>query len=213
MWKELSEETNEYYFKNIISFLKKEQAEGKTLAPNKDDIFRVFRSLPYQDVKVVILGQDPYPTPGHANGLAFATNGQQTPKSLLNIFKEIESEFGSKPKSNDLLNWLKQGVFLLNTSLSTIEGKTFAHKEIWQPFTDSVIRKINEKEDPVVFMLWGKPAQDKKRLITSSHHLILESPHPSPLSAYRGFFGSNIFLKCNEFLIKNGKLPIDWTES
>lgn len=213
MWKELNNVTSSEDFKNILNFLKEEIRKGKKLAPHKDNVFRVFKDQNFNNVKVVILGQDPYPTPGHANGLAFATNASQTPKSLQNIFKEIEMEYGSKPKNNDLLNWQKQGVFLLNTSLSTLEGETFAHKKIWQSFTDAVIRSINDRKDPVVFMLWGKPAQDKAKLITNPKHLILMTSHPSPLSAHRGFLGSNIFKQCNDFLEKHRINSIDWTKS
>lgn len=213
MWDELKEELNKEYFKKIMKFIDSELASGKKIAPQRKDLFKIFETVKYEDVKVVILGQDPYPTPGHANGLAFATNDSKTPKSLQNIFKEVQSDIGTLPKNNDLTNWLSQGVFLLNTSLSTIEGETFAHKQIWQPFTDEVIKLLNQRQDPVVFILWGNPAQDKKKFITSKQHLVIETVHPSPLSAYRGFFGSKVFSKANEFLIKNHKDPIDWGNS
>lgn len=213
MWDELKDETEKPYFKKILSFLKSEMRH-KEIAPSKDFIFRAFSLIEYKDVKVVILGQDPYPTKGHANGLAFAVNeGVKTPKSLANIFKEIESDTGKKPSKNDLLGWVDQGVFLLNTSLTTIEGETFAHKDVWQPFTSAVIQKLNERNDPIIFVLWGKPAQDKKKLITNPNHIIIETPHPSPLSAYRGFLGSKMFSKVNHLLEKMGHAPIDWSKA
>lgn len=213
MWIELKQETKKASFSQILSFIKSEIQNGKKITPPLNQIFRVFNEIDFKDVKVVILGQDPYPTPGDANGLAFATNAKKTPKSLVNIFKEIEIEYGVLPKNNNLLNWLKQGVLLLNTSLSTIEGETFAHKEIWQPFTDSVIRSLNDHPNRLVFILWGKYAQEKKKFIDQNKHLILETVHPSPLSAYRGFFNSNIFKKSNTFLKENNIKEIDWTNS
>lgn len=166
----------------------------------------------YDDVKVVILGQDPYHEKGQANGLAFSVNnGVKMPPSLKNIFKELQDDIGGELRTNtDLTDWAEQGVFLLNSSLTVIEGRPNSMTDIWNTFTDSIIKLLNSKEKPIVFVLWGKNARSKKKLIDANKHFIIESAHPSPLSAYRGFFGSKPFSKVNEYLISTGQVPIDW---
>jgi len=180
--------------------------------PNSADIYNAFKKTSYDDVKVVILGQDPYHEEGQANGLAFSVNnGVKMPPSLKNIFKELQDDVGGKFRTNtDLTDWAEQGVFLLNSSLTVIEGRPNSMADIWNTFTDSIIKLLNNKEKPIVFVLWGKNARDKKKLIDTKKHFIVESAHPSPLSAYRGFFGSKPFLKVNEYLISTGQVPIDW---
>lgn len=179
--------------------------------PPKKDVFSAMKTVDYKDVKVVIIGQDPYHGAGQANGMAFAVNkGVALPPSLVNIFKEIESEYGVAPKGSTLTGWAKQGVLLLNTVLTVRESQPQSHASYgWQQFTDAVIECCNNREEPMVFMLWGANAISKKRLI-SGKHLVLESVHPSPLSAYRGFFGCNHFVKANEFLEANGLHAVDW---
>ena len=200
--------------KDSISTLKKKidlvYKTSKTY-PKASNMFRVFREVPYDDIKVVILGQDPYHNPGQANGLAFAVNENITlPSSLRNIFKEIESDLGKKPTDRTLIPWAEQGVFLLNTYLTVQENQPLSHKDIWEEFTDAVIKSIGNSDEPIVFILWGSKARKKKSLITKKHHLILESPHPSPLSANRGFFGCKHFSKTNQFLKDNDKQEIIW---
>ena len=180
--------------------------------PNSADIYNAFKKTSYDDVKVVILGQDPYHEKNQANGLAFSVNnGIKMPPSLKNIFKELQDDIGGKLRTNtDLTDWAEQGVFLLNSSLTVIEGKPNSMADIWNTFTDSIIKLLNSKEKPIVFVLWGKNARNKKKLIDTNKHFIIESAHPSPLSAYRGFFGSKPFSKVNEYLISTGQVPIDW---
>lgn len=180
--------------------------------PNSADIYNAFKRTSYDDVKVVILGQDPYHEEGQANGLAFSVNsGVKMPPSLKNIFKELQDDIGGELRTNpDLTDWAKQGVFLLNSSLTVIEGRPNSMADIWNTFTDSIIKLLNSKEKPIVFVLWGKNARDKKKLIDTNKHFIIESAHPSPLSAYRGFFGSKPFSKVNEYLVSTGQIPIDW---
>lgn len=180
--------------------------------PNSADIYNAFKKTSYDNVKVVILGQDPYHEEGQANGLAFSVNnGVKIPPSLKNIFKELQDDIGGKLRTNsDLSDWAKQGVFLLNSSLTVIEGRPNSMADIWNTFTDSIIKLLNNKEKPIVFVLWGKNARDKKRLIDTNKHFIIESAHPSPLSAYRGFFGSKPFSKVNEYLVSTGRVPINW---
>lgn len=180
--------------------------------PSSANIYNAFKKTSYDDVKVVILGQDPYHEEGQANGLAFSVNnGVKMPPSLKNIFKELQDDIGGELRTNpDLTDWAKQGVFLLNSSLTVIEGRPNSMADIWNTFTDSIIKLLNSKEKPIVFVLWGKNARDKKKLIDTDKHFIIESAHPSPLSAYRGFFGSKPFSKVNEYLISTGQVPIDW---
>lgn len=202
----------EYYLK-LRRFLKYEYF-NHTVYPDMYDIFNALKYTPYKDVKVVILGQDPYHGPGQAHGLAFSVQkGIQPPPSLVNIFKEIETELGVKMPSDYgcLTKWAKQGVLLLNTSLTVRAHMAGSHKDAgWQIFTDTVIQKLNDRPDPVVFILWGAHAISKRRLIDENRHLVLTSAHPSPLSAYRGFFGCGHFAKANRFLARHGKSPVDW---
>ncbi|HEY4543933.1 MAG TPA: uracil-DNA glycosylase, partial [Tissierellaceae bacterium] len=181
--------------------------------PDYTDLFNALNYTPYENVKVVILGQDPYHGKDQANGLAFSVKeGIKIPPSLRNIFKELNSDLGYKiPLNGDLKKWAKEGVLLLNTSLTVIEAKANSHRNKgWEIFTDEIIKIVNKKETPVVFILWGNNAIEKEKFIDSSKHLILKAPHPSPLSSYRGFFDSKPFSKTNEFLIKNNLKQIDW---
>ena len=208
----LENEFKKEYFYNLLKFVQGEYAR-KTIFPPKKDVFKAFRYTPYNDVKVVILGQDPYHGEGEAEGLCFSVReGIRKPPSLNNIFKELKDDLGyDVPSSGSLVPWARQGVFLLNTVLTVIKDKAASHKNIgWETFTDEVIKKINEKEEPVVFILWGGFARSKKKFITNPKHLVIESAHPSPLSAYNGFFGSKPFSKTNEFLIKNNLKPINF---
>ena len=209
----VGDEFTKPYFISLLEFLEQEY-HTKTIYPEYHDLFNAFRFTSYKNTKVVLLGQDPYHGQGQAHGLSFSVKpGIQAPPSLVNIFKERHDDLGLDiPTHGYLKNWADQGVLLLNTVLSVRAGEANSHRKMgWEVFTDQVIRLINEKEDPVVFWLWGKPAQSKKSLITNSRHLILEAPHPSPLSVYRGFYGSKPFSKTNAFLVKKGKAPIDWT--
>lgn len=181
--------------------------------PPSDDIFNAFHLTPLAEVKAVILGQDPYHGEGQAHGLCFSVRkGIEIPPSLENIYKELHDDLGcSVPSSGDLTSWAQQGVLLLNTVLTVRAHQANSHRGIgWEEFTDAAIRALNEQDRPVVFMLWGSPARAKKAMLNNPKHLILEAPHPSPLSAYRGFFGCRHFSKCNDFLIANGIEPIDW---
>lgn len=210
-WDEvLEKEYEKPYFAELTSAVDKEYAK-KTVYPPKPEIYSAFKSVPYDDVKVVILGQDPYHGAGQANGMAFAVGkGVPLPPSLVNIFKEIESDTGVKPQGSTLTGWAKQGVLLLNTVLTVRSGEPQSHSGLgWQRFTDAVISSLSAREKPMVFMLWGANAVNKKPLIGMSH-LILESVHPSPLSAYRGFFGCKHFSKANAFLTEHGMMPVDW---
>ena len=212
-WDEyLSDEYKKEYFKELLEFVKNEY-KTKTIYPKQNEVFNAFRYTDYDDLKVVILGQDPYHGPNQAEGLSFSVSNEVLkPPSLKNIFKELESDLGIHfPKANSLKPWAKQGVLLLNAVLTVEEHKPTSHKDKgWETFTDDVIKIINEKSEPVVFILWGAYARDKKKLITNSHHLVIESAHPSPFSARNGFFGSKPFSKTNEFLKKNGIKEIDW---
>lgn len=208
----LKEEFKKPYFLELSAFLKEEYATKKIYPPH-DDVFNAFAYTPYDAVKVVILGQDPYHQPRQAHGLCFSVNkGIPIPPSLMNIYKELNSDLGCTiPHHGFLVDWAKQGVFLLNTTLTVQESKPNSHyNKGWEIFTDTVIQKINEKETPVVFILWGRNARNKKALITNPKHLIIESAHPSPLSAYNGFFESRPFSRCNQFLSEQGITPIQW---
>jgi len=202
-WDEiLREDFESEYYAKIREFLKKEYAT-KTIYPSMYDIFNSLRYTDYKDVKVVILGQDPYHGAGQAHGLAFSVKeGVAMPPSLVNIFKELRDDLGVEiPKTGCLEGWAKQGVLLLNTVLTVREGQPNSHKGIgWEILTDNIIKALNKRETPIVFMLWGANARSKKALITGKQHLILEAPHPSPLSAYQGFFGCKHFSKAKEFL-------------
>lgn len=208
----LTEEFEKDYFKKIMEFVDAEYA-SKTVYPPYDDIFNAFKLTPFSDVKVVIIGQDPYHEKGQAHGLAFSTpEGRPIPRSLKNIFKEISSEYDCPiPESGCLEKWAGQGVFLLNTVLTVEEGNANSHSDCgWQTFTDKVIEILNQHTRPVVFLLWGKQAEKKKELITNPNHLVLVTSHPSPFSARRGFFGSNHFKMANEFLKENKMDEINW---
>ncbi len=201
------------YYHSLWTFLDVEY-ETQTIYPDLEDIFNAFHYTPFSSLKVVLIGQDPYHGPGQAHGLSFSVKpGVPAPPSLVNIFKELHDDIGIQiPKHGYLKHWSEQGVLLLNTVLTVRAGEAHSHRgKGWETFTDQVIRSINDKPDPVVFWLWGKPAQDKAKLIKNPNHLILMAPHPSPLSVYRGFYGSKPFSKTNAFLIANGKAPIDWT--
>lgn len=200
------------YYIQIRQFLKTEY-KTHTIYPNMYDIFNAFKATSYDGVKVVILGQDPYHEIGQAHGLSFSVpNGIKFPPSLKNIFKELKSDLNiNEPTSGDLTKWAKQGVLLLNTVLTVREGSPNSHKDCgWRKFTDDVISLLSKREKPIVFILWGNNAKEKKALIDTSKHYIIESAHPSPFSCRYGFFGSKPFSKTNEFLIKNNLTPIDW---
>lgn len=214
-YKELEAEFTSDYMLKLKTFLAKEFKEH-IIYPSSDNTFNAFKLCPLDQVKVVILGQDPYHGPNQAHGLCFSVpKGIKPPPSLVNIFKELKQDLNLPiPKSGDLSGWAKQGVFLLNTSLSVRAHQAGSHfNQGWEMFTDKVIRIINEKTEHVVFMLWGSPARAKKSLIDSSKHLILEAPHPSPLSAHRGFLGCKHFSQANEYLKKHGLLEINWEVS
>ena len=207
----LKEEVSKEYFNNILSTVNK-LYEEKTIFPPKKDVFNAFR-LSYKDIKVVILGQDPYHGEGEAHGFAFSCLKTPIPPSLKNIYKELYDDLGIEKDMLDgnLLPWVKQGVMLLNTGLTVEKDKPNSHKDLgWQVFTDEVIKKLNEREKPVVFILWGNNARAKKGFITNPQHLVIESAHPSPFSARNGFFGSKPFSRTNNFLIKNNITPIKW---
>lgn len=208
----LKEEINKEYFINLLEFIKKEYQE-KTIYPKQTEIFKAFRNTSYENTKVVILGQDPYHGENQAEGLSFSVKvGIQKPPSLQNIYKELNNDLGLPiPTHGSLVSWSEKGVLLLNTVLTVEANKPASHKDLgWEKFTDEVIKKVNEKNTPVVFILWGNFARSKKSFITNPIHYIIESPHPSPFSAYNGFFGSKPFSKTNNFLISKNIEPIDW---
>ena len=213
-WKALlKEEFSKPYFEQITLHLKTEKAQGKTIYPPGGLIFNAFDTTPIDKVKVVIIGQDPYHGPGQAHGLCFSVQtGVPPPPSLVNIFKELHDDIGiTIPKHGNLTHWAQQGVFLLNASLTVRAGEPMSHAKIgWAQFTDTVIKKISDTKEHVVFLLWGKFAQEKKTLIDESKHLILRSVHPSPLSAHAGFFGCKHFSKTNQYLVSKGIDPVDW---
>ena len=212
-WDEiLKDEYQRDYFKNIAMFINKEYRE-KTIFPPKSNILRAFKLTDYDNVKVVILGQDPYHGINEANGLAFSVSkGVRLPPSLQNIYKELYNDLGITVSTNgDLEKWAREGVLLLNSVFTVEKDKPASHKNIgWEQFSDEVIKKVNEKNTPVVFILWGNFAKSKAKYITNPIHLVITSPHPSPFSAYSGFFGSKPFSRTNEFLRKNNIKEIDW---
>lgn len=214
-WQEiLQEEFEKEYYRTLRKFVAQEYST-KAIFPPIDDVMNAFYTTPYNEVKVVILGQDPYHGPGQAHGMCFSVRpGVPHPPSLRNIFQELKNDLGCPvPKDGYLMKWAKQGVFLLNTVLTVRQGEANSHKGMgWERFTDTVIEKLAQRPDPIVFVLWGRPAQMKRAIIekNGSQHFILQSPHPSPLSAHRGFFGSKPFSKINEQLRAWGKEPIDW---
>ena len=208
----LNTELEKPYYKSLRSFLIYEYRQRR-IFPSMYDIFNALHYTPYKETKVVILGQDPYHGAGQAHGLSFSVRpGVKPPPSLINIFKELKSDLSCKiPNHGCLTSWAKQGVLLLNTVLTVRERQANSHQGVgWEFFTDRIIELLNENSKPLVFILWGSPAQRKATMITNSKHLILKSPHPSPLSAHRGFFGSKPFSQANAYLIKNGRTPIDW---
>jgi uracil-DNA glycosylase len=201
------------YMRSLKAFLKQEKDKGKVILPHSSLWFNALKSTPLDKVRVVILGQDPYPTPGHAHGLCFSVMPEvrPLPKSLINIFQELDDDLGIKKQDGNLQGWAEQGVLLLNSVLTVESGLANSHQgKGWEIFTDKVISVVNELERPVVFVLWGAYAQKKGAVIDARHHLVIRAPHPSPLSAYRGFFGSRPFSKINEFLKANAQAEIDW---
>lgn len=213
-WKEkLKEEFDKPYFSNIVNHLKTEREQKKIIYPPGKMIFNAFNSTPFDKVKVLILGQDPYHGPGQAHGLCFSVQpGVPPPPSLVNIFKELQTDIGmERPKDGDLSKWAAEGVFLLNASLTVRAGEPMSHAKIgWAQFTDAVIKKIAEEKEHVVFLLWGKFAQEKAAFIDESKHHILKAAHPSPLSAHAGFLGCQHFSKTNKYLMEKGIEPVDW---
>lgn len=207
----LKEEYKKDYFKKLVKFLNEEN-KNKTIFPKKEDLFKALKLTDYKDVSVVILGQDPYHGIGEANGLCFSVNrGVQMPPSLKNIFKELKSDLNIERTNTDLTDWSKQGILLLNTVLTVEKDKAFSHRDKgWENFTDKIIEKLNQKEEPIIFVLWGNAARSKKTIITNKKHIIIESAHPSPLSYNRGFKDSKPFSKINNELKKIGKSEIKW---
>ncbi|MCR5020674.1 uracil-DNA glycosylase [Ruminococcus sp.] len=211
----LAEEFKSDYYLKLREFLKREYAQ-QTIYPNMYDIFNALKYTAYEDVKVVIIGQDPYHGEGQAHGLCFSVKrGIMPPPSLQNIFKELQNDVGFRmPDNGELTDWTKQGVLLLNAVLTVRAGQANSHRGMgWEKLTDAVISKLNEREKPIVFMLWGRNAKEKQKLITNKNHLVLTAAHPSPLSAYNGFFGCRHFSRANEFLTQTGQEPIDWSIS
>lgn len=212
-WQEaLKGEYKKPYYKNLYQKVVEEYNHYQVF-PEKDNIFNAFHFTPLNEVKVVILGQDPYHGAGQAHGLCFSVKpGVRIPPSLVNIYKELHDDLGCKiPNNGYLTKWASQGVLMLNTVLTVRAHEANSHRGIgWETFTDSAIQILNKQDRPIVYILWGKPAQNKKKMLDNPKHFIIESPHPSPLSSFRGFFGSKPFSKTNEFLIKNNLEPIDW---
>ena len=212
-WKErLKGEFSQPYFAELTQFVRNEYAAGDVYPPGRD-IFAAFDACPFEDVRVVILGQDPYHEPGQAHGLCFSVNdGVPFPPSSVNIFKEIAQDLGKPmPTSGNLMRWAQQGVLLLNATLTVRAHQAGSHQNRgWERFTDAVIHRLAEEREHVVFILWGSYAQRKGAFIARDRHLVLQSPHPSPLSAYRGFFGNGHFSKANEYLVQHGYKPIEW---
>ncbi|MDT0501227.1 MULTISPECIES: uracil-DNA glycosylase [unclassified Halomonas] len=213
-WRQwLEEEFQAPYMQALRDFLAAEKAARKVIYPHSSEWFRAFELTPLERVKVVILGQDPYHGPGQAHGLCFSVKpGVRTPPSLVNIYKELEADVGFIPVSHgNLEHWARQGVLLLNTSLTVEQGCAGSHRgRGWEAFTDRAIETVSAHAEPSVFLLWGSHARQKRALVDRSRHLVLESPHPSPLSAYRGFFGNHHFSRANAFLAEHGREPIDW---
>lgn len=213
-WKDvLAAEKQKPYFKAILAFLNEEYAKGNIIYPQKEDIFNALKLTDFNEVKVVIIGQDPYHGPKQAHGLCFSVrDGVRPPPSLINIYKEIHEDLGHPiPKRGNLEEWAMQGVLLLNSTLTVQAHNPGSHAHIgWQQFTDRIIEVLNDHPEPIVYLLWGSYAQNKSHLIDSTKHHILTAPHPSPLSAYRGFFGCRHFSQANDILKQCGRKPIDW---
>lgn len=208
----LKPEFSKQYYRDLYQKVV-EEYKTHLIFPPSDDIFNAFALTPLKEVKVVIIGQDPYHNVGQAHGLCFSVRPDvEIPPSLVNIYKELHDDLGCYvPNNGYLVKWAKQGVLLLNTVLTVRAHQANSHRGMgWEQFTDAAIRILNEEDRPIVFILWGSPAQTKKKMLSNPRHLILEAPHPSPLSAYRGFFGSRPFSKTNAFLEENGLTPIDW---
>jgi uracil-DNA glycosylase len=200
------------YYTELDQYVRTEYSKA-VIYPNEEDIFKAFHFTPLSNVKVVILGQDPYHNEGQAHGLCFSVKPQvEIPPSLVNIYKELQEDLNCYiPNNGYLEKWARQGVLLLNTVLTVRAHQANSHKGLgWERFTDAVIQSVNAQDRPIVFLLWGRPAQLKKSMLNNPKHLVLEAPHPSPLSSYRGFFGSRHFSKTNDFLLENGIEPIDW---
>ena len=214
-WNEiLAEEMEKDYYQALQAFVQKRRDEVRVF-PEEKNVFNALELTPFESVKVVILGQDPYHGFGQAHGLSFSVQkGTPLPPSLKNIYKELQEDIGGElPTEGDLSHWAKQGVLLLNTVLTVEEGNANSHKGMgWERLTNRLIESLNGLKHPVIFILWGNPAQDKEKLITNPNHVILKAPHPSPLSAYRGFFGSKPFSRVNDILIQQGQSPIRWKE-
>jgi uracil-DNA glycosylase len=211
----IGSEFDQPYMAKLKQFLQQEKESGRKIYPKGSEIFNALNTTPFDKVRVVIIGQDPYHGEGQAHGLAFSVRkGIATPPSLINIYKEIEAEFGTKrPPHGDLTGWAEQGVLLLNATLTVQHATAGSHqKKGWEDFTDAVIRAVSEKHEHVVFMLWGSYAQKKGAFIDRKKHLVLEAPHPSPLSAHRGFLGCGHFKKANAYLVNHGRSPIRWNE-
>jgi uracil-DNA glycosylase len=209
----IGEELTKPYMQNLRAFLKQEKADGKVIYPPSPLIFNAFNHTPFEQVRVVILGQDPYHGDGQAHGLSFSVpNGVALPPSLMNIYKEIASDLNITMRRNgDLTHWANQGVLLLNATLTVQQANAGSHQNRgWEAFTDAAIAALNNYRDHLVFVLWGSYAQKKGAFIDESRHLVLKSPHPSPLSAHRGFFGNHQFSKINQYLTQHGQKPIDW---
>ena len=209
---ELGQEFHKPYYKNLYQFVLKEYNTTRIFPPS-DDIFNAFHLTPLSQVKVVIIGQDPYHNEGQAHGLCFSVKpGVDVPPSLVNIYKELKDDLGCYiPNNGYLVKWAKQGVLMLNTVLTVRAHMANSHRgKGWEEFTDAAIRALNKQDRPIVYILWGRPAQTKEKMLNNPRHLILKAPHPSPLSAYNGFFGSKPFSQTNRFLEENGRPPIDW---
>ena len=213
-WKNrIADEFSKDYMHRLRSFLVNEKQSGKTIYPKGSEYFRAMDLTPFESVKVVILGQDPYHGPGQAHGLSFSVRpGVQPPPSLVNIYKELESDLGIPPVRHGFLEqWAKEGVLLLNAVLSVQHKQAASHQgQGWEEFTDRVIRELNDHRDNLVFILWGSYAQRKGNFIDANRHCVIKSPHPSPLSSYRGFFGSRPFSRANEYLVQRGNSPVNW---
>ncbi|QDE30227.1 uracil-DNA glycosylase [Shewanella polaris] len=214
-WQEfIQQQQNQVYYQQLQSFITQQRNEGKTIYPPENEVFSAFQLTPLEQVKVVILGQDPYHGPDQAHGLSFSVKtGIKPPPSLVNIYKELQNDIEGfiVPNHGNLTAWAKQGVLLLNTVLTVEQGKAHSHaKAGWQAFTDNVLKRLNQQSTPIIFVCWGNYAIKKGQLITASHHHILNGPHPSPLSAYRGFFGCGHFSNINRLLLEDGDKPINW---
>lgn len=213
-WKsELASEYKRPYMKELMDFVKSERSKGKTIYPPEEDVFNALKLTPFDKVRVVILGQDPYHGPGQAHGLAFSVRkGVRMPPSLVNIYKELKSDLGITPPSHgNLMAWAKEGVLLLNNVLTVEDGKAASHHGIgWEKFTDRVIELLNEDRENLIFILWGSPAQKKARIVDPKKHHLIKSVHPSPLSAHRGFLGSRPFSKTNAYLVSKQLRPVNW---